>query len=245
MLDSNCHRYDQNAFEFSPGASAAPADVRRETPQSRLIAAASKGDLEAIGRALSEPAARLDLDHPLRLAAKHRHGDAVRLLIGRGASLSRAFSPSHTPARYGKRAQLVEFLASCGIEAQFILALPRPRGPVPKRRIRGRRVVKWNDGSPGLARAREAAAKREAWAGRRDALRMRRVLKHHNGLLGEILATLSREADAPVHLERTVRAVLFEHGITDHRRRISGAIVRKLYGEGHVAAPARRGGEGV
>lgn len=215
----------------------------RDTPQSRLIVAASRGDLEAIGRALSEPAARLDLDHPLRLAAKHRHGDAVRVLIGRGASVSRAFSPNHTPARYGKRVQLVEFLASCGIDAQFILALPRPHGPTPKRCPRLRRGARPGAERSDLARSRQAAAKREAWAWRRDALRMRRVLKHHDGLLAEILAMANIDAEESDRLGRAVRAALSQRGIPDKRRRLSSAIVRKLHGEWRAPTPG--GGEGV
>ncbi len=242
MLESEPLRYDPKAFELSCPPGGAPR-ARRDTPQSRLIAASSVGDLEAIGRALSEPAARLDLDHPLRLAAKHRHGEAVRLLIGRGASISRAFSPSHTPTRYGKRAQLVEFLASCGIDAGFILALPRPRGPDTKRRARQRRGARSDAGAAG--RVREAAARREAWVARRDAFRMRRVLRTHHGLLKEVLATVSREAEAPDHLERTVRTVLLEHGIPDHKRRLSRAIARKLFGEGRAAGPAACFGDGV
>jgi len=128
MLDSNFHRYDPAVCEFSPSSGGATR-TRHETPQSKLIAAASRGDLEAIGRTLSEPAPRLDLDHPLRLAAKHRHGAAVRLLIGRGASVSRAFSANHAPSRLGKREQLVQFLSSCGIDAQFIGARKDTRDP--------------------------------------------------------------------------------------------------------------------
>lgn len=90
----------------------------------RLIAAAKSGDVASIGRALSEPARRLDLDHPLRLAAKGRHRQAVRFLLERGASLARAFSLEHTPARASKRHKLVEFLASCGVDATFILTYP-------------------------------------------------------------------------------------------------------------------------
>lgn len=224
---------------------AAPGAGLRDSAQARLIAAASRGDLEAIGRALSGPAPRLDLDHPLRLAAKHRHGDAVRLLLGCGANIVRAFSPRHTPVRYGKRVQLVDFLATCDIDAQFILELPRPHGPTAKRRARQRRNMRAGEGGPDRVRARQALAKREAWVARRDALRMRRVLKNHNGLLAEILATVSSEAEDPAHLEHAVRSVLFEHGITDHRRRLSSVIVHKLYGEGYVPAPAAHGVEGV
>ncbi len=243
MFDSNALRHDPTAPQSFPGPRCPPSTPEGIPHQSRLIAAASRGDLEAIGQILSASAARLDLEHPLRLAAKHRHGEAVRLLVSRGASVSRAFSPDHIPARRGKREQLVQFLASCRIDGQFILAWPRPHGPRPKRAARRPRGGRSGKATAGLARARQAAAKREAWAGRRDALLMRRALKNHNGLLAEILATVSGEAEEPVHLERTVRAVLFEHGIPDHRRHLSGAIVRKLYGEGHVLAPPLQGGE--
>ena len=240
MLESEPLRYDPKAFELSCPPGGAPR-ARLDTPQSRLIAASSVGDLEAIGRALSEPAVRLDLDHPLRLAAKHRHGEAVRLLIGRGASISRAFSPSHTPTRYGKRARLVEFLGSCGIDAEFILALPRPHGPATKRRARQRRGAS----AMSSGRAREAAAKREAWVARRDALRMRRVLKNHHGLIEEVLAAVRRDAEAAGHIDRAVRTVLFEHGIPDPQRRLSSVIVRKLHGEGRVSEPAAYSGQGI
>ena len=89
-----------------------------------LNTAAKSGDVASIGRALSEPARRLDLDHPLRLAAKGRHCEAVRFLLERGASLARAFSLAHAPARAGKRRRLVSFLASCGADGSFILAYP-------------------------------------------------------------------------------------------------------------------------
>lgn len=241
MLDSNSLQSDPDAFGFSPGAAIATRELPG-TPQMRLIAAASRGDLEAIGLALSEPAPRLDLDHPLRLAAKHRHGAAVRLLIGRGASVSRAFSPNHAPSRLGKREQLVQFLSSCGIDAQFILELPRPHGPSPKSKGRSRRrrsVLEKAD----RARSRIAAAKREAWTARLDALHLHRALKHHEGLLEEILQSVRVNGEAAGSLERTVRAVLFERGIADHRRRLSRAIVRKLYSEGRGGPLA--GGAGI
>jgi hypothetical protein len=241
MLDSDLPRYDPNAFESSP-PSGGVTRTRRETPQSRLIAAASRGDLEAIGRTLSEPAPRLDLDHPLRLAAKHRHGAAVRLLIGRGASVSRAFSPNHAPNRLGKREQLVQFLSSCGIDAQFILELPRPRGPSPKSKVRSMDQMSVREAA-NRSRARIAAAKREAWAARLDALHLHRALKHHEGLLEEILESVRVNAEAGGSPERAVRAALAERGITDHKRRLSRAIVRKLYSEGCRSQPA--GGAGI
>ena len=241
MLDSNFHRYDPAVCEFSP-SSGGVTRTRRETPQSRLIAAASRGDLEAIGRTLSEPAPRLDLDHPLRLAAKHRHGAAVRLLIGRGASVSRAFSANHAPSRLGKREQLVQFLSSCGIDAQFILELPRSRGPSPKHKGRSRRRRSVREAAD-RSRSRLAAAKREAWAARLDALHLHRALKHHEGLLEEILQSVRVNGEASEGLERAVRTVLVERGIADHRRRLSRAIVRKLYSEGRRSQPA--GGAGV
>lgn len=241
MLDSNSLQSGPDAFGFSPGAGIATRELP-ETPQMRLTAAASRGDLEAIGLALSEPAPRLDLDHPLRLAAKHRHGAAVRLLIGRGASVLRAFSPNHAPSRLGKREQLVQFLSSCGIDAQFILELPRPHGPSPKSKGRSRRrrsVLEKAD----RARSRIAAAKREAWTARLDALHLHRALKHHEGLLEEILQSVQVNGEAAGSLERAVRAVLFERGIADHRRLLSRAIVRKLYSEGRCGPLA--GGAGI
>lgn len=236
MLESNSLQYEPNALELSLGAMYAARGMR-ESPQLRLIAAASSGDLDAIGRALSTPAARLDLDHPLRLAAKHRHRDAVGLLIDRGASVSRAFSPNHTPARRGKREQLVQFLASCGIDAAFILALPRPRGPRPGRSARSRAPRSSGATGADLARSREAVAKRKAWLLRRDALRMRRVLKSHDGLLAEILAAVPADGEADPRFERAVRAVLSGHGIADPKQRLSRAIVRKLCNEGHAPVP--------
>ena len=240
MLDSNPSLHAPNALEPTPGAGAENRSSP-ETPQSRLLAAASGGDLDAIARVLSEPAARLDLDHPLRLAAKHRHPDAVQLLIARGASPTRAFSPNHTPARCGKREQLVRFLASCGIEAEFVLALPRPRGPRPSRHGRSRRTGRSGERGADRPRAREAAAKREAWTARRDALRVHKVLKHYEGLLAEILASVPADGECRPGLERTVRATLVEHRITDRRQRLSKAIVRKLYDDGYVRDPAAAG----
>ncbi len=241
MLDSNSLQSGPDAFGFSPGAGIATRELP-ETPQMRLTAAASRGDLEAIGLALSEPAPRLDLDHPLRLAAKHRHGAAVRLLIGRGASVLRAFSPNHAPSRLGKREQLVQFLSSCGIDAQFILELPRPHGPSPKSKARPRRRRSGREKAD-RARSRIAAAKREAWTARLDALHLHRALKHHEGLLEEILQSVQVNGEAAGSLERAVRAVLFERGIADHRRLLSRAIVRKLYSEGRCGPLA--GGAGI
>ena len=236
MFDSNAIRQDPNALQAFPGPRC-PASAPWEIPhQSRLIAAASSGDLEAIGQILSASAGRLDLAHPLRLAAKHRHGEAVRLLVSRGASVSRAFSPDHIPVRRGKREQLVQFLASCHIDGQFILALPRPQGPRPKRSARRQRAGRSGKGTADLARARQATAKREAWAGRRDALIMRRVLKNHDGLLAEILAAASNDAVTAEGLERAVRVVLSGHGILDRKQRLSRAIASKLYGDGQVSA---------
>lgn len=244
MLDSNPSSHAPNELEFTPGAENRSSP---ETPQSRLLAAASGGDLDAIARVLSEPAARLDLDHPLRLAAKHRHPDAVQLLIARGASPMRAFSPNHTPARCGKREQLVRFLASCGIEAEFVLALPRPRGPRPRRHgpggLHGRSrragrvpVPRAHSGErdADMARAREAAAKREAWAAQRDTLHLRRVLKSHDGLIDQILAAHALGEPTREGLERAARAVLSERGIADRRQRLSRAIARKLEDDGRV-----------
>lgn len=241
MFDSNALQHDPNALTSPPGPRCPTSP-----PQSRLIAAASRGDLETIRQIVSAAAARLDLDHPLRLAAKHRHGDAVRLLVSRGASVSRAFPPGHIPARRGKREQLVQFLASCYIDGQFILALPRPHGPRTRRPAQVRRGARSGDGSADLARARQAAAKREAWAVRRDALTMRRVLKKHDGLLAEIRAAAPIDVGADDRLGRVVRTVLSGHGIPDRKQRLSRAIVSKLYGEGQVpASTGALGEEGV
>ena len=211
------------------------ADARHETPQSKLIAAASAGDVGAIGRALAEPAPRLDLDHPLRLAAKHRHGDAVRFLIARGANVVRAFSPNHTPTRCGKREQLVRFLASCGVDAEFILAQPRPRGQRPHRAVRTRAGRKVGERRSELAR-RRAAEKREAWAKRVESQRLRRVLKHHNGLLAEILGGVDAEG---ARLEHAVHVALAARGIGDHKRHLAKAILHTLRRNGY--APAAEG----
>ncbi len=206
---------------------------RHETPQSRLIAAASAGDVAAIERALCERAPRLDLDHPLRLAAKHRHRDAVRLLIARGANVARAFSPNHTPARPGKREQLARFLASCGLDPQFILALPRPRGTRVRSALRARVARKSAKRSIDLARRRTIAAKREAWARRRESFLVRRAMKHQAGLLDEIVATVSSGEGG---LERAVRAVLVRRGIADPKRHVARAILRTLSRDGYAVA---------
>lgn len=225
------HAPDPQACLTPPAPYPAPR-APHGTPQSCLLAAAGAGDLEALGSALSEPAARLDLDHPLRLAAKHRHRDAVRLLLARGASLSRAFSAGHTPWRPGKRAQLIEFLASCGIDASFLGLEARPRGP------RRKRVSRGPTGAGGpktdTSRALAAAARRQAWTRRCETRCLHRVLRKHAGLLDEILA------GAPMHaeLERTVRAALAERGIRDPKRRIAKALVRRIAGERPSGPPA-------
>lgn len=100
---------------------------RAETVQMQLNSAAKAGDVASIGFALSEPTRRLDLDHPLRLAAKGRHREAACFLLASGADLARAFSPGHTTERGGKRLRLVQFLASCGADGSFILAYPSGR----------------------------------------------------------------------------------------------------------------------
>jgi hypothetical protein len=224
-------------FVFAHGSNA--EDARYETPQSRLIAAASAGDIAAIERALAEPAPRLDLDHPLRLAAKHRHRDAVRLLLSRGACLARAFSPNHTPARPGKREQLTRFLASCGLDAEFILALPRPRGPRLHAARRARVARKSAQRNTGLVRRRRMAAEREAWARRRESHLVRRALKHQDGLLAEILAIASIGEPGQGGLERAVRAVLAQRGIADPKRHVARAILHTLHRDGY--APAAEG----
>ncbi len=119
----------QQEFPRAPRVRRFPTRVRTsgETVQMRLNIAAKSGDVASIGRALSEPVRRLDLDHPLRLAAKGRHRQAVRFLLERGANLVRAFSVEHAPARAAKRHKLVEFLASCGADGSFILAYPSGR----------------------------------------------------------------------------------------------------------------------
>ena len=221
---------------FPPSTEGWYAADRHETPQSRLIAAASAGDIAAIERALCERAPRLDLDHPLRLAAKHRHRDAVRLLIARGANVARAFSPNHTPARPGKREQLARFLASCGLDPEFILALPRPRGPRVHGAQRAQVAGKSAKRSIDLARRRRVAAKREAWTRRRESFLVRRALKRQNGLLDEIVSTVS---SGEVGLERAVRAVIVQRGIADPKRHLVRAILHTLRREGY--APAAEG----
>ena len=225
MFDQDPARHEPNAQVFLPTPAPWPEQrAPQDTLQSRLLAAAGAGDLDAIRLALSEPAARLDLDHPLRLAAKHRHREAVRLLIARGANVSRAFSANHTPWRPGKRARLIEFLASCGIDAGFLAAEPRPRGPRRKRAS----LTGGGDRKSDPVRARQAAAMR------RDALRLRRVLRKHAGLLEEIVAGASTNAG----LERAVRAMLVERGIRDPKRRLAKALVRQIGIERQASPPA-------
>lgn len=127
MITSLALQYELARAPRASDASRAPTS-RAETTQMRLNSAARAGDVTAIARALSEPARRLDLDPPLRLAAKGHHCGAVRFLLERGASLSRAFSSEHAPTRVGKRNRLVEFLASPGADGTFILTYAHARG---------------------------------------------------------------------------------------------------------------------
>jgi hypothetical protein len=231
MFDQDPARHEPNAQVFLPTPAPWPEQrAPQDTLQSRLLAAAGAGDLDAIRLALSVPAVRLDLGHPLRLAAKHRHRDAVGLLIEHGANISRAFSANHTPWRPGKRARLIEFLASCGIDAGFLAAEPRPRGPRRKRAS----LTGGGDRKSDPVRARQAAARRQAWAMRRDALRLRRVLRKHADLLEEIAAGASTNAG----LERAVRAMLVERGIRDPKRRLAKVLVRQIGIERQASPPA-------